>query len=109
MLARSCTRCVARARGPAFRTNLAPARAQCRRYATPSGAPASSGPGNGGIGVLAPFVSELDRMAPSFDVRGEDIRILQTPADFYETLKVRSRAIGSREDHIEYGCSKIEN
>ncbi|PNY23312.1 CDP-diacylglycerol-glycerol-3-phosphate 3-phosphatidyltransferase, partial [Tolypocladium capitatum] len=90
MLARSCTRCVARARGPAFRTNIVPARARCRRYATPSGTPASSAPGNG-AGVLAPFVSELDRMAPSFDVRGEDIRILQTPADFYETLKDRIR------------------
>lgn len=69
---------------------MAPARAQCRRYTTPSGAAASSAPGNG-AGVLAPLVSELDRMAPSFDVRGEDIRILQKPADFYETLKVRTR------------------
>lgn len=27
-------------------------------------------------------------MAPSFDLRGDQIRILKTPADFYETLKV---------------------
>lgn len=36
-----------------------------------------------------PIVSELDRMAPSFDLRGEDIRVIRTPAEFYETLKVR--------------------
>lgn len=105
MLARSCTRCVARARGPAFRTNMAPARAQCRRYATPSGAAASSAPGNG-AGVLAPLVSELDRMAPSFDVRGEDIRILQTPADFYETLKVRTREQTGSGAHGAHGAAR---
>lgn len=42
-----------------------------------------------GVGALAPFVSELDRLAPSFDVRGDQIRIIKTPAEFYETLKVR--------------------
>lgn len=45
------------------------------------------------MGLLAPLVSELDRMAPSFDIRGEQVRILQTPADFYETLKVRMERI----------------
>jgi CDP-diacylglycerol--glycerol-3-phosphate 3-phosphatidyltransferase len=39
------------------------------------------------------MVSELDRMAPSFDVRGDQIRILRTPAEFYETLKVRRRTM----------------
>lgn len=41
-----------------------------------------------GVGALAPFVNELDRLAPSFDIRGEQIRVIQTPAEFYETLKV---------------------
>lgn len=40
------------------------------------------------VGALAPFVTELDRLAPSFDVRGEQIQIIRTPAEFYETLKV---------------------
>ena len=39
-------------------------------------------------GSLAPFVKELDRMAPCFDVDGSQIRVLQTPGEFYETLKV---------------------
>lgn len=47
---------------------------------------------------MAPLVSELDRMAPSFDVRGEQIRILKTPAEFYETLKVRDGAAKRREN-----------
>ena len=42
------------------------------------------------VGGLAPFVTELDRLAPSFDIRGEQIQIIRTPAEFYETLKVRS-------------------
>lgn len=58
----------------------------------PAGGPASStGSSSSGssAGVIAPFVNELDRMAPSFDLRGDQISIIKTPADFYETLKVR--------------------
>jgi len=38
--------------------------------------------------AVAPFVSELDRIAPSFDIDGDQILVLRTPAEFYETLKV---------------------
>lgn len=41
------------------------------------------------MGFLAPFTSELDRIAPSFDIHGSQIHIIRSPADFYETLKVR--------------------
>ncbi|PHH76632.1 hypothetical protein CDD82_3905 [Ophiocordyceps australis] len=41
--------------------------------------------------VLAPLMNELDRMAPSFDVSGDKIKILGTPAEFYATLKDRIR------------------
>ncbi|EOO00941.1 putative cdp-diacylglycerol-glycerol-3-phosphate 3-phosphatidyltransferase protein [Phaeoacremonium minimum UCRPA7] len=41
--------------------------------------------------MLAPFVGELDKIAPSFPVHGSQIRILQTPSDFYETLKQKIR------------------
>lgn len=63
------------------------ARAQRRRYSSQAGAAPASTQGNA-VGALAPFVSELDRIAPSFDLRGEQIQIIQTPAEFYETLKV---------------------
>jgi CDP-diacylglycerol---glycerol-3-phosphate 3-phosphatidyltransferase len=49
------------------------------------------------VGALAPFVTELDRLAPSFDVRGEQIQIIRTPAEFYETLKVRLPSIRKRQ------------
>ncbi|EEU41218.1 uncharacterized protein NECHADRAFT_62562 [Fusarium vanettenii 77-13-4] len=55
----------------------------------PAPAPASSPAG--GVGALAPFVNELDRLAPSFDVRGDQIQIIRTPTEFYETLKDRIR------------------
>jgi phosphatidylserine/phosphatidylglycerophosphate/cardiolipin synthase-like enzyme len=38
-------------------------------------------------GMLAPFVGELDRIAPSFKINGSQVRVLQSPAEFYETLK----------------------
>ncbi|KAK7420209.1 CDP-diacylglycerol--glycerol-3-phosphate 3-phosphatidyltransferase [Neonectria punicea] len=94
MLARSCARCTYKLRAPAFKAAAphAPAvRFQCRRYAMPAGAPPASPSPASGVGALAPFVSELDRLAPSFDVRGDQIRIIQTPAEFYETLKDRIR------------------
>ncbi|KAM5358549.1 hypothetical protein ACJZ2D_015199 [Fusarium nematophilum] len=58
----------------------------------PAGAPApATSPAVNSVGALAPFVNELDRLAPSFDVRGDQIRIIRTPAEFYETLKDRIR------------------
>ncbi|KAL7625741.1 CDP-diacylglycerol--glycerol-3-phosphate 3-phosphatidyltransferase [Parahypoxylon ruwenzoriense] len=41
--------------------------------------------------MLAPFVNELDKIAPSFDIHGSQIQIIKTPSDFYETLKARIR------------------
>lgn len=41
--------------------------------------------------MLAPFVGELDRIAPSFKVNGSQIQVLQSPAEFYETLKEKIR------------------
>lgn len=46
--------------------------------------------------MLAPFVGELDRIAPSFDINGSQVRILQTPTEFYETLKEKIRNAESR-------------
>ncbi|PHH93346.1 hypothetical protein CDD83_5900 [Cordyceps sp. RAO-2017] len=95
--ARRCTPtagCIGRARRAwsVPKTNaVVPARAPVGRgYATSAGGQAPAAPA-AAVGSLAPIVSELDRMAPSFDVRQESIRILKTPAEFYETLKDRIR------------------
>ncbi|KIH87934.1 CDP-diacylglycerol--glycerol-3-phosphate 3-phosphatidyltransferase [Sporothrix brasiliensis 5110] len=37
--------------------------------------------------LLAPLVTELDRMAPRVDMHGSQVRVIETPAEFYETLK----------------------
>ncbi|KAJ2958907.1 hypothetical protein NQ176_g11153 [Zarea fungicola] len=46
--------------------------------------------------MLAPFVNELDKIAPSVDLHGDQIRIIQTPSEFYEALKERIRNAKSR-------------
>ncbi|KAL1840061.1 hypothetical protein VTJ49DRAFT_837 [Mycothermus thermophilus] len=47
-------------------------------------------------GMLAPFTGELDRIAPSFRINGSQIRVLQSPAEFYETLKAKILAAERR-------------
>jgi len=56
----------------------------------PQGAATSS------AGMLAPFVNELDKIAPSFKIDGSQIRVLQTPTEFYETLKDKIRTAERR-------------
>ncbi|KAI1632226.1 hypothetical protein F4809DRAFT_656670 [Biscogniauxia mediterranea] len=63
----------------------------CRRHYT---IPASSAPTTSSASsaaLLAPFVTELDKIAPSFKMNGSQIQIIKTPADFYDTLKARIR------------------
>lgn len=38
--------------------------------------------------MLATFTEELDKIAPRFDIRGDQVKVLRTPSEFYETLKV---------------------
>jgi CDP-diacylglycerol--glycerol-3-phosphate 3-phosphatidyltransferase len=38
--------------------------------------------------MLGAFTNELDRIAPRFEMQGEQIQILRTPTEFYDTLKV---------------------
>lgn len=45
---------------------------------------------------MSPLTNELDRIAPSFDLHGDQIEVIQTPAQFYETLKNRIRSARRR-------------
>ena len=38
--------------------------------------------------MLATITTDLDKIAPRFEVQPEQITIIRTPAEFYETLKV---------------------
>lgn len=78
-----------------FTPSLRVAKLQARRqYATAGAAPASSTMSS--AGMLAPFVTELDKIAPAFPIHGSQIRILQTPSEFYETLKDKIRSAKKR-------------
>ena len=46
--------------------------------------------------VLAGITAELDRLAPRIDVRADQIKILEGPSDFYETLKAKIRGAKRR-------------
>jgi CDP-diacylglycerol--glycerol-3-phosphate 3-phosphatidyltransferase len=39
------------------------------------------------IGLIT---GELDKLSPRFDVSADSIEVLKSPAEFYQTLKVRS-------------------
>jgi hypothetical protein len=38
--------------------------------------------------MLATITTDLDKIAPRFEIQPDQIQIIQTPAEFYETLKV---------------------
>ncbi|KAI7655459.1 hypothetical protein KC322_g18342, partial [Hortaea werneckii] len=46
---------------------------------------------------LASITGELDKLTPRFDVSAEDIEILRSPSDFFETLKEK---ISKAQDRI---------
>lgn len=60
-----------------------------RRYSSSSTANAAPGSSpQSQASMLATITSDLDRIAPRFEVESEQIQILKTPEEFYETLKV---------------------
>jgi CDP-diacylglycerol--glycerol-3-phosphate 3-phosphatidyltransferase len=58
-----------------------------RRYSTSNASMASSTP-QSQASMLATITTDLDKIAPRFEVQPEQIQIIQTPTEFYETLKV---------------------
>ncbi|KAK1760350.1 CDP-diacylglycerol-glycerol-3-phosphate 3-phosphatidyltransferase [Echria macrotheca] len=95
MLVRCAPRCASKLRVPLSRSRPRINHPQCRRFSMPSaGASQSATPSS--TAMLAPFVNELDRIAPSFKVHGSQIRVLQTPIEFYETLKDKIRNAENR-------------
>ena len=85
MIVRSIVRCSATRRLPVCRPRLL--NAKPRRFSTSSSSPTSPN-GASEASMLGAFTSELDRIAPKFEIQGSQIQILRTPTEFYETLKV---------------------
>lgn len=67
-----------------------------RRYS--SSAPKAPVPGadsTSAVAALGGLNSELDKLTPRFDLNANQIQIIKTPTEFYETLKVGARNNGS--------------
>ncbi|MCJ1339377.1 CDP-diacylglycerol--glycerol-3-phosphate 3-phosphatidyltransferase [Bachmanniomyces sp. S44760] len=63
-----------------------PQRQQYKRWISSSdaaGPPASSTNSN----VIPGVMTELDRIAPRIDIKADQVKVLETPAEFYDTLK----------------------
>lgn len=93
MIIRSITRCSRTRKLPSFQAPLQ--RVKQRTMSTSTGssnAPTASSPAS----IMGAFTNECDKIAPKFEVHGSQIKILRTPSEFYETLKVgnyRNRAL----------------
>ncbi|RCI11314.1 hypothetical protein L249_7776 [Ophiocordyceps polyrhachis-furcata BCC 54312] len=95
LVCRRAVGCVSRARWPAVSTP-SPVRVPRRAYIRPGPGSSSSSSSTGaatmsssmtGMEGLALVAPELDRLAPGFDLGQDDIRILETPSDFYAALR----------------------
>ncbi|KAK4235903.1 hypothetical protein C8A03DRAFT_17398 [Achaetomium macrosporum] len=91
MLVRSIAQCSNKLRAPVSRPCLRLAKPHCRRFSMPAAGATLGSPPMSSAGMLAPFVGELDRIAPSFNINGSQIHVLRSPAEFYETLKQKIR------------------
>lgn len=77
-----------------FRTFAQPARS-ARRYSTANAPPMASSIPQSQASMLATITSDLDKIAPRFEMQSEQITIIQSPAEFYETLKVGDHILPS--------------
>ena len=76
---------------------VSPLRPRRRAYSTsPNMSGSSSVAPPPSSAALAPFLIDLDRIAPRFTIQGDQIRILRSPAEFYETLKTKIRGAERR-------------
>ncbi|KAF1850940.1 CDP-diacylglycerol-glycerol-3-phosphate 3-phosphatidyltransferas-like protein [Cucurbitaria berberidis CBS 394.84] len=58
-----------------------------RRYSTANAPQMASSTPQSQASMLATITTDLDRIAPKFEMHPEQIQIIQTPTEFYETLK----------------------
>ncbi|MCJ1303962.1 CDP-diacylglycerol--glycerol-3-phosphate 3-phosphatidyltransferase [Hypocenomyce scalaris] len=65
-----------------------------RRYST--SVPGASEQHATNASILGGVTAELDRIAPRFEIRAEQIQVLEGPSEFYETLKSKIRGAKRR-------------
>lgn len=62
--------------------------ARARRYTTANAPSTAASTSQSQASMLATITTDLDKIAPRFEVQPEQIEILRTPSEFFETLKV---------------------
>ncbi|CAI6333289.1 unnamed protein product [Periconia digitata] len=70
--------------------------AKTRRFSTANAPPPATSGTQSQASMLATITTDLDRIAPRFEVQPEQIEILRTPSEFYETLKEKISKAQSR-------------
>lgn len=91
MITRRATSCLKALRLPSqCGRSIRYARPQRRRLSSSASAPTVAPlMGQSPAAPLSSITSELDKLAPRFDVSADDIQILQSPSEFFETLKAK--------------------
>ncbi|PFH59886.1 hypothetical protein XA68_11744 [Ophiocordyceps unilateralis] len=89
LVCRRAAGCVLRVRRT---TTPSPIRMPRRAYSRSGPGPAASSYPGADASVttttlLAPLATDLDKLAPGFDMNQDDMRILKTPGDFYAALR----------------------
>lgn len=59
-----------------------------RRYSTANASPMAASTPQSQASMLATITTDLDKIAPRFEIQPDQVQIIKTPAEFYETLKV---------------------
>ncbi|KAA6411892.1 MAG: CDP-diacylglycerol-glycerol-3-phosphate 3-phosphatidyltransferase [Lasallia pustulata] len=90
MLVRRITTCPLRA----YTKRSLTWRPRPRRYTT--SVPGASQQPASNASILGGLTTELDRVAPRFEIRAEQIQVLESPSEFYETLKSKIRGAKRR-------------
>lgn len=61
-----------------------------RTFTTQNGVNNTGGDAQSSAASLATIAKDLDQLAPRFEINGDDVEIIHSPADFYALLKVRT-------------------
>lgn len=79
----------------ASKTRIPTARVPVRRFSASSSAPSNAAP-TPTAHPLAGVATQLDHVAPRFEIDPSEIEIIDSPTAFYETLKVWVNAAASK-------------
>lgn len=94
MIVRSLTRAIGPSRSLKNGFRMANRRyPAARRFSSSSSPSPSTSTPQSQASMLATITTDLDKIAPRFEIEPEQIQILKSPTEFYETLKVSNHTL----------------